>query len=508
MLTYFKIEVLKFRKRNMSTILIPIVFLLIGLVGFSLYYLDNISQKVELLYKHPYTVSNSVRNIETNIVSMHRYMKDIALSEDQEDLDLARALVDAHEIKVLKNFELVFDRYLGSRSDINSAYQAFISWKIIRNEVINLKVKGDNKQAAFITINKGANHVKILTDETNKLIHCADKKAKNFVDNARESRTEAFIYIIGLLLASVLIPLFLALYMMRRFVASQHQLANRMYLIDQNILIAKMDLDGVIEDISERLCRYLNETKKEMMGKQSNFFIDPQFCTTNISDIYKIAGTKKAWQGDIKLANGHGREQWIDSTVHPNLDSNFNLIGYTNIMQDITDKKEVEILSITDGLTKLNNRRHYNEMIEKEILRARRNDVPLVFTMIDIDFFKKFNDHYGHAAGDNALVRVAGVLKKSLNRAGDYVFRLGGEEFGLLFSDVNIEKAEILLENIRASIEGLRIEHAKSDVNDYLTISIGAVVDVENALGSSDIYPRADKLLYKAKTNRNTVIVS
>lgn len=180
MLTYFKADELKISKRKMSAILIPVVFLLIGLVGFSQYYLDNISHKIELLYKHPYTVSNSVRNINIGIVSMHRYMKDIALSVDQEGIELARALVDTHEVKVLKDFELVFDRYLGSRSDIDSAYQAFISWKIIRDEVINLKIKGDNKQAIFITKNKGANHVKILTDETKKLIHFADIKLKIF----------------------------------------------------------------------------------------------------------------------------------------------------------------------------------------------------------------------------------------------------------------------------------------------------------------------------------------
>ena len=133
-----------FSKSSISTILAPVIFLLIGLVGFSLYYLDNISQKVELLYKHPYTVSNAVRNIDTNIVSMHRYMKDVALSDDKKGIELARSLVDIHEDKVLKNFEVVFDRYLGPRRDINSAYQAFISWKIIRDEVIKHKINTDD----------------------------------------------------------------------------------------------------------------------------------------------------------------------------------------------------------------------------------------------------------------------------------------------------------------------------------------------------------------------------
>jgi len=271
--------------------------------------------------------------------------------------------------------------------------------------------------------------------------------------------------------------------------------------------MAKMDLEGVVEEISNRLCRFLSVTKKNVVGKKSNFFIEPKFCKINVDDIIKMTGTGKPWRGDIKVVTAHGEQYWIESVVHPNFDSKFNLIGYTNIIQDITDKKAVEVLSITDALTKIHNRRHYDDVIEREIKLAQRNDVSLVFAMIDIDFFKEFNDHYGHAAGDRALVKVAAVLKKSMNRPNDYVFRLGGEEFGLLFSDIDIDKAEALLENIRANIEGLRIKHIASDVNEFLTISIGAFVDTKNTLSSNDIYTNADKLLYKAKDSRNTVVI-
>ena len=132
-----------------------IVCLLISLGGFSLFYLDKIAQKTELLYKHPYTVSNAVRNIDTNIVAMHRYMKDVALAENAEDIKHAHALVDAHEINVLQNFQIVLNRYLGSKSDIDSAYQAFIGWKVIRDEVIQLKSSGKGKEAAYITKQRG-----------------------------------------------------------------------------------------------------------------------------------------------------------------------------------------------------------------------------------------------------------------------------------------------------------------------------------------------------------------
>jgi diguanylate cyclase (GGDEF)-like protein len=128
--------------------------------------------------------------------------------------------------------------------------------------------------------------------------------------------------------------------------------------------------------------------------------------------------------------------------------------------------------------------------------------------MIDIDCFKKFNDQYGHAAGDSALVRVAGVLQQSMKRPNDYVFRLGGEEFGLLFSDTNIKKTKVFLEEIRTKIEGLNIQHVACDVSEFVTISAGAIIDTENTLEKSDLYNKADELLYKAKSDRNKIVVN
>lgn len=495
-------------QKYISSVFGLIVSLLIGLGGFSLFYLNKISENIEMLYKHPYTVSNAVRDIDTHIVSMHRYMKDVALADDLEEIKLASSLVDTHELEVLKNFELVFNRYLGSRSDIGSAYKAFVSWKVIRDEVIFLKTNGEDKKAAFITKNKGADHIKLLTDETRKLIDYADDKAKVFLERSIKSKSEAFIYVIGLLSAAVFISVLLSYYTVRHLVSAESEISNRMELIDQNILMAKMDLHGVIEDISNQLCRYLKITKKEMKGKQSNFFIDPKLCFINTDDIYNMTETGKAWQGEIELLNSHGEHYWIDSVVHPNFDSNSGLTGYTNIIQDITDRKALEMLSITDSLTKLSNRRHFDDMIGKEIKISRKNGVSLVFAMIDIDFFKRFNDHYGHHAGDIALIKVAGALRKSLNYPNGYVFRIGGEEFGILFSGVDIKKTEIFLEKIRAVVENLRIEHVESDVSDFVTVSLGAVIDTENVLESSDIYIKADELLYKAKLSRNKVVVS
>jgi methyl-accepting chemotaxis protein len=118
--------------------------------------LKTIAAQTENLYQHPYAVSNAARNISINLVSMHRYMKDVALAENVLKIRNATTLVDEHEQLVLRNFDLIFDRYLGNRSDIQSAYKAFIDWKVIRDEVIFLMMRGKNKEAADITRNIGA----------------------------------------------------------------------------------------------------------------------------------------------------------------------------------------------------------------------------------------------------------------------------------------------------------------------------------------------------------------
>ncbi len=96
---------------------------------------------------------------------------------------------------------------------------------------------------------------------------------------------------------------------------------------------------------------------------------------------------------------------------------------------DISDRKRIEQISITDDLTDLYNRRYFNQVFGRELKRSQRDAVPLSVAMLDIDFFKKINDHYGHQKGDEVLKQVADLLKKHFARETDVIFRMGGEEF-------------------------------------------------------------------------------
>jgi diguanylate cyclase (GGDEF)-like protein len=180
---------------------------------------------------------------------------------------------------------------------------------------------------------------------------------------------------------------------------------------------------------------------------------------------------------------------------------------------EIESRKEVEKklqeLSITDALTNLYNRRYFNEIFPKFINSSKRKKEKVYFAILDIDYFKLYNDNYGHLSGDKALLSVAQCMQNSLLRADDYCFRLGGEEFGILFHEKSNKQAEAFIEKIRASIEDLKIEHNYNLASKYITASLGLVgLEAESITTCDALYKDADELLYKAKENgRNRVVI-
>jgi len=172
--------------------------------------------------------------------------------------------------------------------------------------------------------------------------------------------------------------------------------------------------------------------------------------------------------------------------------------------------KKLENVSYTDVLTSLHNRRYFNFVYDRELKRAKRTKSYITFMMLDIDFFKQYNDTYGHVEGDFALKSVAKVLKDSLKRPSDFVFRLGGEEFGVILIDTDESNSARLAREICDSIRFREIKHESSKVNEFLTISIGVVCCVaDEALNEDILISRADEMLYKAKeSGRNGYIIT
>jgi diguanylate cyclase (GGDEF)-like protein len=162
--------------------------------------------------------------------------------------------------------------------------------------------------------------------------------------------------------------------------------------------------------------------------------------------------------------------------------------------------RTISRLSHTDPLTNTYNRQLFNELSVNEFNRARRAQEPLAVYMIDIDHFKKYNDRYGHLAGDQALRNVAEIIRGSARRASDLVFRYGGEEFCVLSSGTTIHDARVLADRIIDDVRGLGISHEDGE-NGRLTVSIGLCYHGKlDGLSAELLLKRADEALYTAKT--------
>lgn len=172
--------------------------------------------------------------------------------------------------------------------------------------------------------------------------------------------------------------------------------------------------------------------------------------------------------------------------------------------------EKLHTLSSTDGLTGIPNRRSFDTILEREILRAQRNKSPLSLALGDIDFFKPYNDLYGHTEGDACLQQVANAFTKVLKRPGDIVARYGGEEYGFILPNTPETWSKLISEKLRTSVESLQIPHSQSKVSEYVTMSIGIVTAVPDGNQSpKDYINAADKALYQAKHDgRNRVAVS
>lgn len=334
--------------------------------------------------------------------------------------------------------------------------------------------------------------------------------AANF-NSSYQKNSNSWILITGLILA------FVTAFLVFHFISSlftlsrnSKQMKKYIDIIDETVITSSTDLKGIIIYVSHAFCKISKYTKDELLGKNHNILRDDFISKELYENMWKTITNNQVWEGEIRNKAKDGTFYWVKAKISPVYDEYGEKIGYTSVRQDITDKKIIEEISITDGLTHIYNRRYFNEVFPKMINSAKRNSSSIAFLLLDIDNFKLYNDNYGHQKGDSVLINFAQCLQKSLHRADDYAFRLGGEEFGIIFNAQSKEKAIEFSEKLRLNIEDLKLVHEYNTASTYVTASMGLVYLNANDIESMDeIYKQADDLLYESKkTGRNRISVN
>ena len=216
------------------------------------------------------------------------------------------------------------------------------------------------------------------------------------------------------------------------------------------------------------------------------------------------------WDMELQMSTDKGNVYWVRSQGEAVVE-NGRTVALTGTLKNVTWRKQSQIdlksandtlerMALSDGLTGIGNRRLFDQTLQTEWLRSARARQPLSLLMVDIDHFKLYNDHYGHAGGDDCLRLVAQLLAGCSRRAGDLVCRFGGEEFALLLPATDLANASRVAGTCLDAIRDAQIVHAASPLGPWLSLSIGvASVEVNAALAAQSLIERADAALYQAK---------
>jgi len=284
-----------------------------------------------------------------------------------------------------------------------------------------------------------------------------------------------------------------------QFRKSKLKLEEYIAIIDANVIISSTDLEGIITEVSEAFCAISGYSKEELMGKNHNIVRHSDMPDSLYAQMWETLKSGKTWVGEMKNRHKNGTDYWVDATISPRFNDVGVMVGYTAIRQDITDKKRIEELSITDRLTGLYNRLKLDEMLSLHVSMAHRHKTPFSVIMLDIDKFKSVNDTYGHQVGDTLLQEIASVLKTNI-RLEDVLGRWGGEEFLILLPNMTCEGALLLAEKLRLAIETYSFSTVGSRTSSF------GVASYTQSDNTKTIVGRADEALYRAKANgRNRV---
>ncbi|MCP3473189.1 diguanylate cyclase [Bradyrhizobium sp. CCGUVB1N3] len=328
-------------------------------------------------------------------------------------------------------------------------------------------------------------------------------------------------YVVGLVLLIAVIGFYLVRQLLQRQRMAQALAANeahfRLLAEQSSDMVTRIGLDNRLLYVSPSCARVVGWSPDELLGNSAVAGIHPE-------DLERIEQTIAALKnGEAEEARFVYRQRhrekgeiWAESALHVTRASDTGEIdGVVAIMRDVTEQKDLQdrlaSLATTDGLTGLANRRAFDERLAEEWTRARRDGTQISLLLIDVDHFKKFNDHYGHLAGDGCLRALGKILAAHARRPADLAARYGGEEFALLLPNTGADGCAQIGEEIRDSLHELAMLHAQNPPSRLVTVSVGAATGLpsQTATDCNALVAAADRALYAAKdSGRDRLVMS
>ncbi|UQR64453.1 diguanylate cyclase [Bradyrhizobium sp. C-145] len=353
------------------------------------------------------------------------------------------------------------------------------------------------------------------------LMVLASKSQDDVLASWRRAATTRMTFVLGLVVLIALIGSYLVRQLVQRQRMAQALVAEeanfRLLAEQSSDMVTRIGLDNRVLYVSPSCARITGWSAQELLG------------TSALAGIH-ADDMERVRQAITALRNGEAEEArfvyrqhhrdkgeiWAEAALHVTLASDSGAIdGVVAVVRDMTEQKDLQdklaSLATTDGLTGLANRRAFDERLADEWARARRDGTQLSLLLIDVDHFKKFNDHYGHLAGDACLRALGRILSTYARRPADLAARYGGEEFAVLLPNTGPDGCAEVGEGIRHALLDLAMLHAQNPPSRLVTASVGgaAALPSQTTMDCSTLVAAADRALYAAKdSGRDRLVMS
>lgn len=277
-------------------------------------------------------------------------------------------------------------------------------------------------------------------------------------------------------------------------------------ILNEHVIYTTTDLKGIIQKVSPAFCKRSGYKSEELMGRSHSLLRSADTQDDVYDELWETIESDKIWSGELKNIAKNGQAYWIKCMIRPLFCESGKKVGYIALRDNITREKEIEAHALIDEVTQVYNRRKINQDIVIAIERYERYATPFSLVMLDIDYFKTFNDRYGHLIGDEILIQISAFIDTQ-TRNSDIFARWGGDEFTILIPDISSTQAQQLCDKLRSTVaeKACSTLQERFNISEHITCSFGLTVIQEGDTIDS-LLGRTDRALYLAKENgRNRV---